>query len=243
MVGKKLKMKEFFHGIIVVIWVISSVIIYGTVCIAVWLFNAKLSRLIGLWWIRHFLKVAGINVKVSGLEKLDLKKQYIFISNHQSHLDIPVLIGSMKHQLSFIAKKELFAIPFFGWGLYALGHIWIDRGNARKAYVSINRALKRLQKDNISLVLFPEGTRSADGTLGRFKQGSFYLAQQAEVELVPIVIRGTHNLLPKHAKLIRKGTVSLKICDPVEVNKSMTKADLSEKLWEIIRNELTSSNN
>lgn len=241
MVGEKRSVTEILHGVFVIFWVVGSVIVYGTLCIAVWPFNARISRMLGLWWNRHFLRIAGIKVEVFGREKLHPERRYIFIANHQSHIDIPVLIGSMRHQLSFIAKKELFAIPFFGWGMHALGHIWIDRGNARKAHASIRRAIKHLRKDNISLVLFPEGTRSIDGTIGRFKQGSFLLAQQAGVELVPLAIRNTSQLLPKHANILRRGTVSLTICDPISISESMTKADISERVRGVIEGMITAA--
>ena len=234
MAGKKRSVTEILHGIFVEVWVVVSVIVFGTLCIVVWPFNARLSRLLGWWWNRQFLWIAGVTVEVKGREKLTPEKRYIFVANHQSHIDIPVLIGTMQHRLSFIAKKELFTIPIFGWGMYATGHIWIDRSNARKAHASIQRAIKRLQKDNISLVLFPEGTRSVDGTIGRFKQGSFLLAQQAGVELVPIAIQNTSQLLPKHTNIIKKGIVRLTICDPISISESMTKADISERVRGII---------
>ena len=234
MVGKKHGLTEILHAVVVMIWLVISVVVFGTLCIVFSPFNARISRILGLWWNRLFLLVAGIKVEVHGREKVHPDKRYIFIANHQSHIDIPVLAGTMHHHLSFIAKKELFSIPIFGWGMYALGHIWIDRANARKARASMQRAIKRLQKDNISLVLFPEGTRSIDGTIGQFKQGSFSLVQQAGVELVPLAIQNTSQLLPKHTNIIKKGIVRLTICDPISISESMTKADISERVRGII---------
>jgi 1-acyl-sn-glycerol-3-phosphate acyltransferase len=234
MVGKNYGVIDTMRSVVTLIWVLTSVVFFGTACFITSPFNARITRTLGLWWIKLILIVAGIKVVVQGAEKLRVEKRYVFIANHQSHIDIPVLIGGMRHHLSFIAKKELFSIPFFGWGMYGLGHIWIDRTNARKAHASIQRAIKRLQKDTISLVLFPEGTRSLDGKIGQFKQGSFLLAQQAGVEIVPIAIRNTSRLLPKHTLMVTHGTAYLTICDPITVDESMTKGDISERVHGII---------
>ncbi|MBN1579051.1 MAG: 1-acyl-sn-glycerol-3-phosphate acyltransferase [Chitinispirillaceae bacterium] len=234
MAGKKRGVTEVLHNAVVMLWVVFSVVICGTLCIIVCPFSARASRVVGLWWMRSFLWITGVKVVVRGIEKLRNDKQYIFVANHQSHLDIPVLVGALHQQLSFIAKKELFAIPFFGWGMYALGHIWIDRSNARKAHASIHRALQRLRKDKISLVLFPEGTRSIDGKIGQFKQGSFLLVQQAGVEMVPLAIQNSSQLLPKHTMFVRSGTVSLTVCEPINFGESMNKADISEMVRGII---------
>lgn len=233
--SKNSSVGKFLHGIIILIWVIVSVVVYGTVCIFLSFVNIKAARFIAKQWVKHLLLLCGIKIDVEGIEKLDLKKRYIFIANHQSHFDIPVLIASIPHELSFIAKKELFMIPFFGWGILALGHIWLDRANPRKAISSIQKAIDRLKRKNVSLVLFPEGTRSSDGKLGTFKQGSFALVLQAGVEVVPVVIKGTFEILPKYKKMVSSGRVKLIICDPISIPPNMTKAEISEKIYSIIK--------
>jgi 1-acyl-sn-glycerol-3-phosphate acyltransferase len=230
-----LKIGSTVRGLIVIIWTVFSTIAYGFVCIPVSLVSRKLGRLIALVWNQHLLSVAGIKVVVKGKEKLDKKQRYVFISNHQSGLDIPILYNGLSEKICFIAKKELFMIPVFGWGLYFVGHIWIDRGNARKAHRSIENAVKRLKKDNVSLILFPEGTRSKDGKVAPFKQGSFALAQKAGVSVVPIAITGALGLLPKHSMFVNPGVVYLEIGDPIEVTPDMTKAEMAEKFHQIIR--------
>jgi 1-acyl-sn-glycerol-3-phosphate acyltransferase len=197
--------------------------------------SKKLARIIARIWNQHLMGVAGIKVVVTGKEKLDPKKRYVFISNHQSGLDIPILYIGLSEKISFIAKKELFMIPVFGWGLYFVGHIWIDRGNARKAHRSIENAVKRLKKDNVSLILFPEGTRSKDGKVAPFKQGAFALAQKAGVSVVPVAITGALGLLPKHSVFVNPGEVHLKIGDPVEIKTDMTKSEMAEKFHQIIK--------
>ncbi len=230
MVGKDGGVGETLRTVFIFLWVVLSVVVYGSLCSLTSLFGPRIPRMVSLLWNRHLLLVAGIRVEVRGLEKLSCSRRYIFVANHQSHIDIPVLTASLRHHLSFIAKKELFRIPFFGWGMYALGHIWIDRGNARKAHSSIRRAVERLKKNNVSLVLFPEGTRSETGEVGVFKQGSFSLVQQAGVEVVPVTIMNTCRLLPKHSKEIRSGTAILNVGDPITIDPSMTKAEISERV-------------
>jgi len=229
----------FLHAVVLIPWVIVSAVVCGAACMLIAPFNRRIARSFELVWIRLFLLLAGVRVVVKGKEKLDPSRRYVFISNHQSHIDIPVILGGLRQHVSFLAKKELFAIPFFGWGMYALGHVWIDRENARKAHTSIKQAILRLRKENVSLMLFPEGTRSPDGRIGVFKQGSFLLAQQAGVEVVPLVIRNTSKLLPKHAKLIRSGTVTLTVCDPVTIDETMSKLQISENIRNIIEHNFT----
>ncbi|MBN1757650.1 MAG: 1-acyl-sn-glycerol-3-phosphate acyltransferase [Chitinispirillaceae bacterium] len=222
------------HAVFMLLWVFVTIIFFASMVVIAAPFNRRLARIIGNTWINLFLVMAGIKVEVKGLEKLEKQKRYVFVANHQSQLDIPVLMGGLRHHLSFIAKKELFKIPFFGWGIYAQGHIWIDRGNARKAHKSIQRAIGRLKKDNVSLALFPEGTRSKNGKVGKFKQGSFSLVQQAGVEVVPVAIHNTSLLLAKHSLSVRKGTVTLTVCDPVTIDDAMSKAEISERLRQTI---------
>ncbi|HEX2955840.1 MAG TPA: lysophospholipid acyltransferase family protein [Chitinispirillaceae bacterium] len=233
-----IKQRSTARGLIAIVWTVFSTIVYGIFCISVSLISRKLGRIIVRMWNLHILAVAGVKIVVTGKEKLDKNKRYVFVSNHQSGLDIPILYNGLSEKICFIAKKELFMIPMFGWGLFLTGHIWIDRSNARKAHSSIERAVQRLKKDNVSLILFPEGTRSKDGKVAQFKQGSFALAQKAGVSVVPIAIKGAMGLLPKHSLFVNPGIVHLEIGDPVEVLPEMSKADMAEKFHQIIRDSV-----
>lgn len=224
------------RGLIAIPWIIFSTIIYGSICITVSLFSRNLARMIAQSWNIHLLGFAGIKLVVTGKHKIDKGERYVFIVNHQSGLDIPILYAGLSHNVSFIAKKELFIIPIFGWGLYAVGHIWIDRGNARLAHRSIERAVGKLKDDNVSLILFPEGTRSHDGSVAPFKQGSFALALKAGVNVVPVAIRNAIDCLPKYSIVINPGTVYLDIGDPVVITTEMTKADLAKQFHIKIKN-------
>lgn len=234
-----LRFTDLIRVPIFLLWVISSTIVYSIICILMCLVASSVSRYIGRLWTIHLLRMGGVKVVVDGLEKLDPSKRYVFISNHQSALDIPVIIAGLKHYVSFIAKKELFMIPFFGWGISALGHIRIDRSNPRKARSSLDKAVMRLKKLNTSLILFPEGARSTDGQLGEFKQGSFALALMAGVQVVPLTIKDAMLRLPKKSWRINPGTIYLQIGDPIDVTPQTTKAEICQKTYDAIKKSLT----
>ncbi len=203
------------HNIAIFAWAGVSTVVYGTIILLVCLFSNPLARAIAHLWCIHLLTVCGVRVNTRGLEKIHGVDRCVFIVNHQSYFDIPVLYAGLPYALSFIAKKELFFIPFFGWGIAAIGHIWIDRENARAARSSISRAIAMLKRKNISLVLFPEGTRSMTGEVGSFRRGSFTVALEAMVPVIPVSIRGTRDILPKKSGLVRPGKATLVIGDPV----------------------------
>ncbi|GBU20537.1 1-acyl-sn-glycerol-3-phosphate acyltransferase [Fibrobacteres bacterium R8-0-B4] len=220
-----------FVSVVVVITTLYCPVIFLTVLV-----SRKLARKIARIWNRHVLAAGGVSVKVIGADKLDEGERYVFISNHQSALDIPIIYVGIGEKISFIAKKELFMIPFFGWGMWAIGHISIDRQNPRKAHASIASAVHRLNKENVSLILFPEGTRSKDGKVLEFKTASFTLALQAGVKLVPVAIKGAIDRLPPKSSRIVPGEVELAVGDPISVEelKEMNKAEVCGRVREAI---------
>jgi 1-acyl-sn-glycerol-3-phosphate acyltransferase len=173
------------------------------------------AKRVGRLWMKHLLFFSGVRVQTIGAEKLVSADHYVFFANHSSYYDIPVLCAGLPFFLSFIAKKQLFQIPIFGWAMAAVGHIWIDRRNARKAGKSILRAVSKLDKGKISLVLFPEGTRSLSGALGVFKRASFTLALKAKVAVVPVSIVGARDIMAKRSLRLNPGTVRLIVGDPI----------------------------
>lgn len=158
---------------------------------------------------------SGISVRVEGLERLDRSKPYIFVANHQSQFDIFVLDGFLDIDFRWLAKKELFRLPFFGWAMLLAGSIPVDRSHGRKALKSLDEAAKRIAA-GASVVIFPEGTRSPDGQLQPFKAGAMQLAIKSGVELVPMAISGTHEVLPKGKILARPGKVVIRLGTPVD---------------------------
>lgn len=158
---------------------------------------------------------SGVSVKVEGLERLDCSKPYIFVANHQSQFDIFVLDGFLDIDFRWLAKKELFRLPFFGWAMLLAGSIPVDRSHGRKALKSLDEAANRIAA-GASVVIFPEGTRSPDGQLQPFKAGAMQLAIKSGVELVPMAISGTYEVLPKGKILARPGKVVIRLGMPVD---------------------------
>lgn len=162
-------------------------------------------------------KIYGIKFEVHGEENIDPGKSYIYVSNHSSLLDIPSVTLSLPSNVKFIAKKELFKIPLFGFAIKRLGQIPIDRKNRRKAIQSLEVAKERLHR-GFSIWMAPEGTRNIDGDLSNFKKGAFVTARQAGVDIVPVSLCGTWNVLPKKATKIRPGKIDVYIHKPIKMN-------------------------
>jgi 1-acyl-sn-glycerol-3-phosphate acyltransferase len=168
-------------------------------------------------WARGVLALCGIRVSVRGLDKLDASRNYVYVSNHASLLDIPAVIAGLPDQIRLIYKKELEKIPVFGWGLKWGSYIGIDRENRSEAMRSIEEAVRKIH-DGASAFLYAEGTRTTDGKLQPFKRGAFNLAVRSGVPVVPLTINGTFSILPKHSLGINPGEVELVLDDPIVVN-------------------------
>jgi 1-acyl-sn-glycerol-3-phosphate acyltransferase len=166
-------------------------------------------------WARSLLWVAGVRVDASGCEALDPDASYVFVSNHQSFFDIWAMMATLPASLRFVAKQELSRIPLFATAMRAAGHVFIDRRNPSSASEAIRRAGERMRSEGLSLVFFPEGTRSPDGTLQRFKKGSFALAIETQAKLVPLAVDGGSRILPRGTKRPIPGTLRLRCAEPI----------------------------
>ncbi len=164
-------------------------------------------------WSWLILKTTGVAVSVEGLERLDPKRSYVFAANHQSIYDIPIVFASLPYQLRIIAKASLGRIPFLGWHLRRTGHVLVDRSKAGAGTV---RRMARLVEAGHSLIVFPEGTRSADGVVAPFKGGSFVIALDAGLPIVPLTIVGSRHVMRKGQLMVKPGAVSLVVHDPIE---------------------------
>lgn len=187
-------------------------------------------------WSKINLIVANIKVDISGLENIKPDTSYLVIANHQSHMDIPVVVYHLPLRLTFMAKKELFKIPFFGWGMQAAGVLKIDRSNRQKAIKTLKDAEKIILENKFSVMAFPEGTRSPDGDIHTFKKGPFVMAIDTGLPVLPISIRGTYDILPKKKLKIKPGRVRVKIHPPFETTHYgfETRNELVEKTRQII---------
>ena len=164
-------------------------------------------------WSRLILLTTGVCISVRGLERLTPGTTYVFVSNHQSIYDIPVIFWALPYQVRIIAKESLGSFPFLGWHLRRTGHLLVDRRNPDRQ--GILRRWRELLKQGLSLIIFPEGTRSADGRVGRFKAGSFLLAIEAGLPVVPISVYGTRLVMPKGQLTTSPGSASLVVHDPI----------------------------
>jgi len=167
---------------------------------------------------KFILFISGIKIELTGFESLNPFETYIIVSNHLSLFDIPILMQCIPNNLRFIYKKSLTKIPIFGWAMYLGKYIPIDRKDGRSALKSLRQAAKYIRK-GISVSIFPEGTRSKDGTMGEFKKGTFVLADEAMVKIVPVTIIGTNKLMSKNKLEINPGSAKVIIHNPLEFKK------------------------
>jgi len=167
-------------------------------------------------WARMFCRVAGVRVKIEGADKLQPHTGYIYCANHLSQFDIFSFQGYFPLNFRWLAKEELFKIPFLGRAMTNAGAIAINRSQGREAMKSLQKAAERI-KAGTSILIFPEGTRSADGNLHPFKAGAMLLAIKSGVPLVPIAFIGSYSVLPKGAFLTRPGAITIKIGNPIIV--------------------------
>lgn len=160
------------------------------------------------------LAISNVTVEIEGLEKLPPGGSFVFISNHRSFYDIPVILTHIAVQFRFLAKKSLFSVPFLGTHLKRAGHFAVNYDNARESLKSMADAAHLIQAREVSILLFPEGTRTA-GAMEPFKDGAAYIAITAGVPVVPIGLTGVKEILPMHGRIIRGGRVRMRIGDPI----------------------------
>ncbi len=192
-------------------------------------------------WSWLILATTGVDVSVKGLDRVKRGETYVFISNHQSIYDIPVIFASLPFQLRIIAKESLGRFPFLGWHLIRAGHLLVDRRKPDRSGI-LNR-WRRLVSDRLSLIIFPEGTRSADGHVGHFKAGSFLLALEAGLTIVPVTVCGTIHVMKKGRLMTCPGHVTLEVHEPIATSRieSPSAADareLAERIGSIVRGPL-----
>lgn len=207
------------------------------IALLIGLFSKKAMKWYAMYiWSKFLLVIVGAKVKVIGKEKLDEKKPAIYVANHSSHFDIPVLFNNIGFFLHFIAKIELKKIPLFGWGCSMADIIWIDRKNKTKAQQSMQEAGLHIKK-GLNVISFPEGTRSKTGEIGMFRRGSFLLAQQAEIDVVPIYLKGTRPLNPPGTISFYPSKVTVVIGDrlPIDQYKDYTPEQFANEVQAIVK--------
>jgi 1-acyl-sn-glycerol-3-phosphate acyltransferase len=183
----------------------------------------------GMWGAWTGVKLAGVKVEAVGLEKIDPARTYIFMSNHTSNLDPPILLPLIPRRTSVMAKKELFRYPILGETMRLGSLVPVDRGN-RDAGIAAVREAADVIRQGVNMTIYVEGKRSFDGKLLPFKKGPFYLAMESDVPVVPVTIVGSHDLMPKARFQISPGTVRVVFHDPIEPRDFVSRECLMERV-------------
>ncbi len=179
-----------------------------------------------MWVVRTGLRLAGIRVDVAWVQPLDPREHYLFLSNHVSNLDPPVLIPVLPERVAALLKRSLMKIPLLGWGMRLGGYIPVDRaGDVDSAIESMHTATRALAS-GVNILSFVEGTRSRDGRLQPFKKGPFYLAMHAGAPVVPVSIWGTESMMKKGSMRVFPGTAHVVIHAPIQPRDYATREDL-----------------
>jgi 1-acyl-sn-glycerol-3-phosphate acyltransferase len=201
-------------------------IVLGTISVCSTLFDrtGDVGHRCARAWARLILTTTGVRVDVAGLERLDPAKSYVLASNHQSIYDIPIVFASLPLQLRIVAKESLGRFPFLGWHLQRTGHLLVDRRNPGP---DVMRKMKRLVRESHSLIVFPEGTRSVDGAVARFKKGTFLVAIDARLPIVPVSIAGSRHVMTKGRLMVCPGDVRLTIHEPISTE-GMSREQVNE---------------
>jgi 1-acyl-sn-glycerol-3-phosphate acyltransferase len=219
---------------LILLWVVLTTTFFGIIAIIVSFFTRTGNpvHIVARIWAQSIIIFSRVPVRVTGLSNIEPDKSYIYMANHQSNFDIPVLLGYLPVQFRWLAKAELFKIWGFGRAMQGAGYVKIDRFNQESAFESINEAAQKM-KNGVSVMIFPEGTRSIDSRIQSFKKGGFVMAIDSGVPIVPVIIRGTWSIMAKSSLRINPGEVEMEIAKPIDTT-GYTK-ETKEELMEQVR--------
>ncbi len=212
----------WFHFWLLVLTLWAGIVVIG------WTFVDRASPMIHRackWWGRNLLRIAHIPIQVEGLEHLQPGQAYVYAANHRSNFDIFALISILPGRFLWVAKKSLFHVPVLGLALTRMGSISVDRENLRSAVQSLDQATATV-KSGVSMVIFPEGTRTPSRELLPFKKGVFIMAMKAEQPIVPVSISGTRFIQPRETIRIKPGPIKVVISPPISPRAFSRKEDL-----------------
>ncbi len=183
-------------------------------------------------------RAAGARARLEGLENVQPGVQYIFLSNHVSNLDAPLLLPSIPGMTSVFIKRELMKVPFLATAMRLGKYVPVSRGNSREdAQRSVDAAADALNS-GLHMTIFPEGTRSPDGRLLPFKKGAFFLAEQTGAPIIPVVISGTERMMPKGSQRITPGEAYIRFLAPIHPQDATSREDLMERVRAAMEKEL-----
>ena len=221
--------------------ILLATVVFGTASLLVSFFDktGRRQHRLARVWGRVLLWAGGLEVEVSGLEKLDPRRSYVLVANHLSLMDTPLVMARIPLQFRFFAKEELFGVPFIGGHLKRAGHLPVARENPRAGLRLLSEGARAIRERGISVLIFPEGGRS-EGKLGEFREGAAYVAIKAGAAAVPVGIVGTRESLPMGSVLVRPARVRVAVGDPIPTDDLTLhdRARLTEALYQRVR-ELT----
>ena len=186
-----------------------------TICFYPWR-NAEFVHKEQQFWSRSMCRLMFLIVTVDGEENIVKGQSYVFVSNHQSMFDVWVIYGWLPVVFKWLMKAELRHVPFVGLACKAAGHIFVPRQKARASFASLHLIEQQLT-NGVSTVIFPEGTRTKDGTLGRFKRGAFQIALDLQLPVIPISLSGCYEAMPKGAWTVRRHPIHMHIGEPIDL--------------------------
>ncbi|WP_255489421.1 1-acyl-sn-glycerol-3-phosphate acyltransferase [Dysgonomonas sp. 216] len=211
------------------IFAIATIITALTVMIGCTLGNNRFWSVVPpRYWSKLACRLSLCKITVKGREKLDKNTSYVFTPNHQGAFDIFLIYGYLGQNIKWVQKQELRKIPFVGKASEIAGHIFVNQSSLKSMKETITKAEQELKKGD-SITIFPEGSRTKDGTMGRFKKGAFIIAQQMQLPVVPLTLNGPFNVMKIHTYLINPGKMELIIHDPIPTQ-GMTEDDIPELL-------------
>lgn len=228
-----------FRTIFVIIYIFIVTTIYLILFLPDLIFRHMLYEFVAKIWSGGILFISGAKIKVEGLENFNPDSNYVITGNHLSLLDIPALMMVFPGRIRIVYKKELKIIPIFGWML-SLVHVGVDRKSMRKSNKSFQKASKKF-KNGISIVIFPEGTRSISGEMGKFKRGAFIFSIQNDIDILPYATIGSREVLCPTTTKVHPGTIYIKFAKPIFVKGKgyalKDRDELLDKTKEIISQE------
>jgi 1-acyl-sn-glycerol-3-phosphate acyltransferase len=234
-------MAVLWSWIYVIPLIILSTACFGVVSFVISLFDRTPARQLKVAraWARSLLRIAGVKVTVEGLDRIRPGGNYVFVSNHVSYMDIPVVLGNIPDEFLFLAKAGLFKIPMLGTHLKTAGHVLVPLEDPRSAIKTLQHTAALLH-DGRSTLVFPEGGRSETGVLREFKDGAAFLAIRAQIPIVPMAMIGMHGILPMHSLTFHRGHVTLRIGEAISTEGMTTHqraeltADVRQKIVEML---------
>ncbi len=226
-------MRKIYAYVVIAPAVVVLTALMGTTSLIASYVGTRENRLheIAQFWARVLLRFSSIRLTTHGLDQLEPNRSYVLVSNHTSYMDTPVLMSGIPLQFRFLAKSELFGVPFIGTHLSRAGHFPVERDNVRASLKSMSDAAKSIHDRQVSVLVFPEGGRSPK-YLRPFKDGAAYIAIKAGVAAVPVALVGTRAVLPMHSTQVNPGPVEIRIGEPIETKglKLGDRNELSDQL-------------